>query len=1453
MLIKRDLHGTSADNADSDYDGMPDGWEVEYGLDPLVDDADGDAEGDSISNYLENVIGTDPQNPDTDGNGISDYYEDADNDGMPNGWELSNGLNPLLNDSLLNIDGDGWSNYAEYKFGTDILDPDENGDGFLDGLEPVTGSVSQIYKIVPLGTLGGAASYAYAINEMNQVVGCGGKEDGTVNAFVYTDGQMLELPMSAGSTGSCAYDINEFGEIVGQTQNDTGSQAVYYNFTNNVTILEIPDNPAESAAVAINDAGQLVGWYKDGYYKRAFAFSPNYQALHESIPEGAYSNSKTANDINNAGIIVGAYPREYSVSAYLYDGAFRRIFGNMFMPSVPYAINARGISVGMRTIDDPYAVIYDYENSMLVPVSSFGDEFNESCGDWEVMNPSLYDVNNADIAVGSACVDYGTRHAGIVFPDSDHMLDLNDMFVVNDEGWIVHEARGVNDQGCIVGWATLNGSAEQAVLLLPVTDSDEDGLSDEDERHLYYTNPNNPDTDGDGMPDGWEISNDLNPRAENATSDEDRDRRTNLDEYLEGTDPQNYTKILEYGVTELASFNNIIVNDLKDMNEKGEVVADGASCGDGVFLKGRDFYEIPFMPYSINNEEVIAGIDCDFETGIVYNAYNNQVTEYSSFLPLDINDDGHMVGYKMDTGFTAQLYRNGTFLDLTEFSMHMSLTINNSGVVLGSGNTLFLYNDGIYESVSDVRPSPFTMNDSGDVSYVFSPSFGMADSFTCMCIKKDIVYEKVFYSESRYWDVSIRQMGCGDVLIVYDGTSSRRNAWVLQDGVAFDVSDLIVEGIMEGEIAEAVANEYDQLFVKTITSQGIEKGYMLTLTNQDVDNDGLSDYEEYELGSELYNPDTDGDGMPDGWEVHKGLNPLMDDADEDVDGDGLTNTEEYVQGTDPLVYDTFYGMTVIYESDESLVTWVINDHCDVAGYASGGFALLDGEFQDIPLAATDMNNYGDICGIALSTLTTSMIYKDGVASDIPMSPPYDAFYAWEINDDGLVLGDDSASISSPTMQIYESGVLSVPGVVAPYLTSRVGSINDEGQLVAVVNDGSGDFLLIGEGTDTVAVVIAETDIVSCDNNNHGEVVWSDGFSVKLYSNGIITELTQVQNNEVALDEYHRVYIQNSVTRDDGHTYTTTYQRYVYEEGHLRSLPGLMLHDVDTQDVLTPPNSYGQLAMGDRVDDVYTICIFTPINQDTDGDGLTDYEEMELGTLLYEVDTDGDGVNDGDEVANGTDPLVSDLVADTDGDGLSDSLEEQLGTDPLNSDTDGDGLIDGDEVLVYQTYALLADSDGDGLDDGREIALGCDPMDAASKPVNLALTAFPYGTNLTNPQVLNDGVMSSYCYHWDRVAFTAWQTGDMRYDLGENCMISSMKMLFYSCDGQGYKYYIQASSESEDGPWTIVYTQSNKMKNWQTMTFDIPVSARYLRLKCTGVHNARKGLAVVEWQVMGCYR
>ncbi|MBW2388429.1 MAG: hypothetical protein JRG89_08325, partial [Deltaproteobacteria bacterium] len=133
-------------------------------------------------------------------------------------------------------------------------------------------------------------------------------------------------------------------------------------------------------------------------------------------------------------------------------------------------------------------------------------------------------------------------------------------------------------------------------------------------------------------------------------------------------------------------------------------------------------------------------------------------------------------------------------------------------------------------------------------------------------------------------------------------------------------------------------------------------------------------------------------------------------------------------------------------------------------------------------------------------------------------------------------------------------------------------------------------------------------------------------------------------------------------------------------------------------------------------DTSTVDVMVQAPPDFDGDGLSDDQEIALGTDPNDPDTDGDGLNDGREVnETNTDPLES----DSDGDGLDDGIEvDTHATDPNDADTDEDGLTDGDEVLTIGTSPTNPDTDNDGASDGDEVAGGFDPLDPTDFPIVL---------------------------------------------------------------------------------------------------------------------------------------
>ncbi|OGX02176.1 MAG: hypothetical protein A3J12_00210 [Omnitrophica bacterium RIFCSPLOWO2_02_FULL_44_11] len=179
-------------------------------------------------------------------------------------------------------------------------------------------------------------------------------------------------------------------------------------------------------------------------------------------------------------------------------------------------------------------------------------------------------------------------------------------------------------------------------------------------------------------------------------------------------------------------------------------------------------------------------------------------------------------------------------------------------------------------------------------------------------------------------------------------------------------------------------------------------------------------------------------------------------------------------------------------------------------------------------------------------------------------------------------------------------------------------------------------------------------------------------------------------------------------------------------------------DIDKMKAIT--GSFVDVNFDGKVDGNDIAAIWQVINFlkefDTDGDGFSDFDEMQAGTDPYSafsglVDSDRDGVADYIEQRTGTNPYdASDssfrLTLDSDSDGATNLYEKYSGTDPDDpvdkpenfQDSDLDGFSDRYEQNkksnpydILDTPQDMPDSDDDDYSDSYELTLGTNPQDS----------------------------------------------------------------------------------------------------------------------------------------------
>jgi hypothetical protein len=215
--------------------------------------------------------------------------------------------------------------------------------------------------------------------------------------------------------------------------------------------------------------------------------------------------------------------------------------------------------------------------------------------------------------------------------------------------------------------------------------------------------------------------------------------------------------------------------------------------------------------------------------------------------------------------------------------------------------------------------------------------------------------------------------------------------------------------------------------------------------------------------------------------------------------------------------------------------------------------------------------------------------------------------------------------------------------------------------------------------DNFSIVTRSNGVPSTDQANVGSGI---GFSLSASGGGVITigkfngpaAPTLLNAANVAVNFGETFFFE---VRDDGNQLSLTVTE-VGGDGTTATISATDATDFPADHVVFH-NRERLLLFGEdftsHLDDV--VIEAAMVVEDSDGDGLTDSEELLLGTDPLDPDSDDDGLSDGEEVelADG-ESCPNPLDFDSDDDSIGDGQEIAQGTDPCNADTDGDGLNDG---------------------------------------------------------------------------------------------------------------------------------------------------------------------------------
>ena len=409
-----------------------------------------------------------------------------------------------------------------------------------------------------------------------------------------------------------------------------------------------------------------------------------------------------------------------------------------------------------------------------------------------------------------------------------------------------------------------------------VTDTSESQKFTNTMEYLAGTNPRNSDSDGDGLPDGWEFYWGLNPLAADSNEDFDNDSLSNILEY-DNRKIENsifsYDKSLIKGYwkfdgTSSTSASNMIPNSdiaiiLNGATRELAKFKKGVNC-DGIddAVRFDSISDSNFNEYTVQSWVKINNISNDFSTVV------GTVADGRTWL--GINTEGFFE-FKVYSG--NKYYISPITNDSVEAKLgvwyHLAATYSETNEVLR------LYVNGTLVSEESID----------------NPSIKTATSYNYFCRGQNGEYLNGTIDNIAIWNRAFTPNEISYVFVNPLGFGNNYLYFRSDDGVRYSNptdNDTDNDGLTD--IEEAY--------------YGLD-GYVTDITNNDTDGDNISDYDEINVfGTSPITKDTDGDNYTDNYDFEVNITtgfrenqtgdafPLDSSDWNDTDGDGVGDNSD---------------------------------------------------------------------------------------------------------------------------------------------------------------------------------------------------------------------------------------------------------------------------------------------------------------------------------------------------------------------------------------------------------------------------------------------------------------------------------------------------------------------------------------------------------------------------------